>query len=283
MNDSNRNSTIVTSEITSPPATEIAGVLGIDVGDRFSRFCLLDATTGAVARKGRMPTTVIGLNRLLAGKARLRVAIEVGTHSAWMSRHIEELGHEALVANSRKLRAIYKSDRKNDELDALMLARLARVGPELLCPIQHRSAEAQTDLAALRARDELVRCRTKLINSVRGTVKSFGERLPSCSAEAFHKAACVSMPNYLQPALLPLVAQNQELTARIRDYDKLIVRIAKRYPVVERLQEIPGVGPITALTYILTLEDPKRFKSARSAGAYVGLCPKLDESGDQSS
>jgi transposase len=258
-------------------------VIGVDVGDRSSRFCVLEAVTGEELRKGRMATSTLGLDRLLSRYRDARVVIEVGTHSAWMSRHIAGLGRDVVVANARKLRMIYASDRKNDEIDAEMLARVGRVDLELLKPIQHRSLEAQSDVSVLRARAELVGCRSKLINSVRGTVKSFGARLPRCSAESFHKAAADKLPSVLEAALTPLLEQIQQLTSSIRDYDKLIESIAKRYPPVERLQEVTGVGPITALCYVLTLEEPKRFKSGRSVGAYLGLCPKLDDSGDQTS
>ena len=270
------------STVVATAAVRPSIVVGIDVGDRWSRFCMLDPNSGEELRKGRIATTMSGLNRLLSRYRDARVAIEVGTHSPWMSRRIQELGHQLLVANSRKLRAIYQSDRKNDELDAQMLARLARVDPQLLSPIQHRGPQAQADLAVLRARDELVGCRTKLIGSVRGTVKAFGTRVRSCSAEAFHKVAAGALPDELKPALEPLLAQIKELTSRIRAYDKHIEAIALSYPAVERLQQVTGVGPVTSLCFVLTLEDPKRFKTSRSVGAYLGLCPRLDDSGEQS-
>lgn len=276
MNDSNRDSTAMVSD------NEPSVVIGIDVGDRSSRFCVLDVVTGSELKKGRMTTNTPALDRLLSRFAHARVVIEVGTHSAWMSRHIAELGHEVLVANSRKLRMIYASGRKTDEIDAEMLARVGRLDPRLLSPIQHRGPEVQAELSVLRARADLIGCRSKLINSVRGTVKAFGERLPKSSAESFHKVAADKLPSILKDALTPLLAEIQQLTWSIRGYDKLLTTIAERYPVVERLQEVCGVGPITALCFVLTLEDPKRFKSGRSVGAYLGLCPKLDESGEQS-
>ena len=137
---------MVTPSSSSKSESTPLGVLGIDVSDRTSRFCLVDWSSGDVVAKGRLSTTAQSLGRLLSKYKRLRVAIEVGTHSPWMSRQIKNLGHEVIVANSRKLRAIYESDRKNDELDALMLARLARMDPSLLSPIQHRGDEAQAEI-----------------------------------------------------------------------------------------------------------------------------------------
>jgi transposase len=117
----------------------------------------------------------------------MKIAIEVGTHSPWTSRLLEECGHEVLIANPRKTRLIYGSKRKTDKLDAKKLARLARVDPELLYPIEHRGEESQAHRALIHSREALVRSRTQLINHVRGTVKSFGARLPRCSARSFHK------------------------------------------------------------------------------------------------
>jgi transposase len=276
------HSTCIESETSGVSLTESPNAyVGIDVGDRQSRFCTLAADSGEAIAEGRVPTTERGLERLLGEYERVVVAIEVGTHSAWIARCVRKLGHEVIVANARKLRAIYQSDKKNDRLDALMLARLARVDPQLLSPIEHRGGQAQADLAVVRARDELVRARTQLIASVRGTVKSFGQRLPHCGTETFHKVVPPKLPPYLRPALSLLVEQVGVLTARIRDYDHQLELVASRYPEVEQVRQVTGVGPITGLTYVLTIEDPTRFKSSRSVGAYLGLCPRLDDSGEQ--
>ena len=132
---------------------------------------------------------------------RVRIALEAGTHSAWASRVLATCGHDVLVANPRKLRLVYENDKKSDAVDAEYLARLARLDPKLLSPIQHRSAEVQQDLAVLRARDALVGARTKLINHVRGSVKAMGGRLAATSAEAFGVKAQPGIPEPLRPAL----------------------------------------------------------------------------------
>jgi transposase len=106
-----------------------------------------------------------------------RIALETGTHSPWVSRLLTELGHEAIVAHSRNVRLIGESRRKDDRLDAQALARLARIDPQLLSPIQHRSVQAQADLSVIRARYALVRARTALVCAARGLTKSFGERI----------------------------------------------------------------------------------------------------------
>jgi transposase len=220
------------------------------------------------------------MERRFRGTERLRVVLEVGTHSPWVSRVLESCGHEVLVANARKLRLIYAGDRKNDRVDARCLARVGRLDPQLLAPIRHRSGRAQADLAVLRARDVLVRSRTQLVNHVRGAVKAMGGRLPSCSAPAFPQRVRGHVPEVLQPALEPVLETIVELTKRIRAYDRHIEELsATRYPETALLRQVGGVGPLTALGYVLTLEEPHRFRKSRSVGSYLGLCPKQYASG----
>jgi transposase len=212
----------------------------------------------------------------------MRIAIEAGTHSPWVSRVLEECGHEVLVANPRKLRLIYANKRKTDEIDAENLARLARVDPRLLYPLKHRGEDSQAHLAIIRSRQALVDCRTQLVNHVRGAVKSFGARLPKCSARSFHKRASEHIPEALRPALGPILEVIASLTERIRDYERELETISKEhYPETELLRQVEGVGTLTALTFVLTVEDPYRFERSRSVGAYLGLVPASDRSGDR--
>jgi transposase len=251
----------------------------LDLGDKRHHSCLLDAA-GRVVKEGTIPATGRGLERLLGSCAPMRVVIEAGTHSPWVSRRLAQWGHQVLVANPRKLRAISSSLVKSDQRDAHMLARLGRFDPELLSPIRHRGARAQAHLAVLRSRDALVRARSALINHARGTVKALGERLPSCSAEAFHRRAAAALPEELGPALEPVLAQIEQLTAQIRAMERTIAQVgAAEYPETRTLQAIRGVGPITALAFVLTLEEPTRFERSRSVPAYLGLVPRHDESG----
>ncbi len=186
------------------------------------------------------------------------------------------------MANARKIRLIYGSKRKTDKLDAEKLARLARLDPELLYPVKHRGADSQAHLALVHSREALVRSRTQLINHVRGTVKSFGARLPKCSAQSFHKKKVAeSMPAQLEETLQPVVATIASLTEKIRDYGRRIEELAtERYPESELLQQVQGVGALTALTFVLPLEDPRKFRQSRAVGAYLGLVPDNDQSGD---
>ena len=205
--------------------------------------------------------------------------MEVGSHSSWASHLLTELDHDVLVANARKLRAIYHNPRKGDRADAETLARL---DPELLSPIHHRSPQAQADLAVLRSRDAVVRSRTLLINHARDTVKSFGSRLPSCSADSFAHKVAPDIPEPLRPALVPILESIASLTQQIKSYDQKAEELcSERYPETKLLRRISGVGPLTSLAFILTLEKPDRFRRSREVGPAIGLVPRRDQSGDQ--
>jgi transposase len=188
-----------------------------------------------------------------------------------------------LVANPRKTRLIYGGKRKTDKLDAHKLARLARLDPKLLYPLNHRGEDSQAHLAIIRSRQALVSARTQLVNHVRGAVKSFGARLPKCPSVSFHKKAAEHIPQALWPALGPLVETISSLTERIRDYDRQLETISnEQYPETELLRQVEGVGILTALrSFVLTLEDPSRFARSRTVGAYLGLVPATDQSGDR--
>jgi transposase len=255
---------------------------GLDLGDKYSYLCLIDQENGEVVEEGRLRTTPQALRRRFASEPSLRIAIETGTHSPWVSRLLKECGHEVLVANSRKTRLIYSNKQKTDEVDAENLARLARLDPKLLYPVAHRGEDSQAHMAIIRSRQALVGCRTQLVNHVRGAVKSFGARLPKCPAVSFHKRAPEHIPEALLPALGPVLEQIAKLTERIRDYDRRLEAISKEhYPETELLRQVEGVGPLTALSFVLTLEDPCRFEKSRSVGAYLGLVPATARSGER--
>jgi transposase len=193
---------------------------------------------------------------------------------------LRELGHEVIVANARKVRLIGESRKKDDRLDAQTLARLARIDPELLCPVKHRSAEAQADLMMIRARAGLVRVRTGLVNTARGLAKSYGERLRSCNVRNMNPEKAESLSPELQTALQPLLAAIESVSERITEYNERIEKLAQEsYPQVGLLKQVKGVGTLIALTFLLTLEDPRRFSKSRDVGGYLGLQPGRRNSG----
>lgn len=255
--------------------------IGLDLGDKVSRVCEIDAA-GKVVWRGCVATTPGAIERHFGGRPRCRVAFEVGTHSPWVERLLKRLGHETVVSQSSKVYGHAKRRHRNDSKDAEYLARQGRADPELLCPMEHRSEQAQEDLALLRARDQLVQARTKLINHVRGAVKPLGGRIGKCAAEAFHKKAPHQLPEALRAVLTPLVEVIADLTKRIRAMDKEVERMVEAHPEALHLQQPTGVGAITSIAFVRSIENPGRFKRSRDVGAYFGLVPKLDDSSDSS-
>lgn len=255
-------------------------IIGMDMGDRKHKICTL-SHRGQVLSRNSISNTAAALRKHFKNTEPALFAIEAGTHSAWVSHLLEEMGHEVLVGNPRKLRAIWESDYKDDARDAEMLARIARLDPELLHPIHHRSRECQLDMIHLKSRDLLVNTRKMQISHVRGIVKSLGERVSKCATNSFARRAREDLSAELLEILEPILTSIEELDVRIAEYDRRIKQLCKcAYPEAERLQQVSGVGPVTALSYILTLEDPKRFRKSRDVGPFLGLVPKRDQSGD---
>jgi transposase len=254
-------------------------VVGLDLGDRYSHYCML-GSTGEVMEEGRIQTTAASLTKHFGSEPRMRIALEAGTHSPWVSRLLKSCGHQVIVANPRKIPTLTKSESKNDRNDAEQLARMAAFDPELLHPIEHRSPERQQDLNLIHTRSVLVRARTMLINSARGLVKSGGERLPACSAEAFPEKAPAAVPPALKAACKPLLEQVRQMNQTIAAMDTQIDGLDKKYPEIALLRSAPGVGPVVGACYVLTLDSPQAMQTNRQAGAYLGLRPRQQQSGD---
>jgi transposase len=235
---------------------------------------------GEVMEEGRVRTSAEAFRRHWEGEARQRMVMETGTHSPWISRLLEGFGHEVIVANARKVRAISQNESKNDRQDAEMLARLGYCNPKLLAPVRHRRVERQRDLNPIRARDTLVRARTMLINSVRGLVKSGGGRLPPAASDYFVARVGAAVPAELKPAIQPLLEQIAGLTMQIRHLDQSIEKLGERYPEIRILRTVPGVGPVIAAAYVLTLDGSDAVAHSRSVGAFPGLRPRQSQSGD---
>lgn len=252
--------------------------LGCDIGDKQTDYCMLDGR-GRVIEEGRVATKAPALSRKFRDLAPSRVVLEVGTHSRWVEEVFRNLGHEVIVANARQVKLIWSRTNKTDRSDAQLLARLGRADVTLLAPVHHRSRAAQRDLAVLKARDILVRNRTQLVNFVRGSMKPFGVRAPKCDPSALPKRVMEALPAELAPALKSIVDAIADLNTHIALLDEQIDQLRKAHPESARLAQVPGVGPITSLAYVLTVEDPERFRKSRAAGAFLGLVPAKDQSG----
>src|ERR1700730_7722801 len=244
--------------------------VGVDLGDQWSHYCIL-GLEGETLAEGQLRTTQEDFATFFQGLNAARVVVEVGTHSAWVREVIRGYGHEVLVANPRLMEGSKRRKRKNDRIDANKLARLGRVDPQSLHPMQHRSAEVRQDLVLLRARDGLVAARTELINATRGLVKSMGRRLLKCSSPSFAQKVEAAVPAEIREALLPLVRMTAALSEGIEGYDKKIEKLAsEKYGHTALLRQVKGVGPITSLASVLTLENPERFVKSRDAAPTAG-------------
>ncbi|HEY3457477.1 MAG TPA: IS110 family transposase, partial [Bryobacteraceae bacterium] len=278
-----KNSNLVGSlkrKRTSKSRKSEALTIGLDLGDKMSHYCVL-AGDGEKLYEGKVATNKQALAEVFGALAKCRIALEVGTHSPWVSRLLAGLGQEVMVANARQVKLITQSSRKNDKLDAQTLARLARVDPQLLRPIQHRSEEAQQELMVIRVRAALVEARTALVNHARGLAKAVGERIPKCDADNLEVESLSGLPAGLRGVLQPVVEEVESLTEKIHRCNEQIEQIArKKYPETELLRQVSGVGALIALTFVLTVEDARRFRKSRDMGCYVGLRPKRSASGE---
>src|SRR5215510_4110690 len=200
--------------------------IGMDFGHRWSFYCVLDES-GKVILEEKLPTTLEATKQTFVKIPRSSIAMETGTHSPWVSRLLTQLGHEVIVAHAQKVDLITKSTRKDDRHDAKTLARLARIDPELLGPVRHRSAKAQIHLTVIRARAELVSARTALLNAARGLVKSYGERLPKCGTQQVGRELAAELSTELRDVLEPLLKEIESLNERIKEYDERMEKIAK--------------------------------------------------------
>lgn len=255
--------------------------VGLDLGDRKHHACVLDAA-GSIIAEEAITNTRESIARLAQRFAGATFIMETGTHSPWVSRLLESLGHRALVANARKLHAISQSHTKSDAEDARMLARLGRADPALLCPVRHRSEQGQRALIRIKVREALVRSRINQMNSVRFMLKSLGVPVVSGSkAMTFTRRLRPMLDEATCELVEPLLSMIDALNARIVSMDRELEAFGlERHPVTAHLRQVPGVGPLTALAFVLTIEDPARFPDTRDVGAYLGLVPRRDQSGN---
>ena len=246
----------------------------MDLGDRRHKYCVLNES-GKVVKTGDIANSRGQLEAIARSYAGSRVVLECGTHSPWVSRYLEGLGMRVIVANARKTRAISENERKSDERDAELLARLGRVDPALLHPVVHGSEQAQHDMLQIKLRDALVRNRASLINAVRFTLKSLGYAVSNPSSASFHKTVGSEIPASCRVLIAPILAALEELSVRIKELETSIAQMARqRYPQAQKLQQIAGVGPITSIYFVLKIGEPARFARNRDVGAFRGCVPE---------
>lgn len=256
--------------------------IGIDLALKYSHFCALN-DAAEVIEKGRVLTTRPALTKAFAQREHCVICLEAGASSPWVDRLLRELGHEVVVCNPRRVRLIAQSTSKSDEVDAETLARLVRADRRLLRPVTHRSEQTMLVRARLRSRSAIVKARTTSINTVRGLLRSFGYKVARCAAENFTSVLRrMELTEEVTEMVKPLITNIDQLTGAILSLDHEIEQICRVYSETQRLQSIPGVGPIVSLSFMLCLEDATRFKRSREVGGFLGLRPSMRASGERS-
>jgi len=256
--------------------------IGMDLGNKKHTVCALDQE-GKVLWRREVANTPEALKPFFEENAGATVAMETGLCCRWISALAKSCGCDALVGNARKLAAIWQSKQKNDENDALLIAKLARADRELFHPVELRDDERHEMVQIIELREVAVSQRTQAVNSVRGLCKAHGVFIPKCDAACFHRVAKDAIPKGMAWKFKPMLRHLKGLATTIKRYDAMLEKYAQAHfkEEVELLRTIPSVGPITSCAFVAHVADPKRFGSARDAGAYFGLTPGQDQSGDK--
>jgi transposase len=251
---------------------------GIDLHQKSSQVTVVDQE-GEVLERASIPTTRTGLERWFGRRERMRILVEASGSSPWVVRLLLELGHEVEVIDPRRVRLIAQSTLKTDRIDADILAELARLRTKLRTLVWQRSETTQRQRGHLRVRRALVEARAGFIVTVRGLLRSFGVRVASCRSDRFAaRCQATAIPPKLAEVMTPLLDAIHDLDARIATMDAVVEQVGHLYPAVGSLQDIPGVGPVVALAYVLSIEDPSRFHRSRDVPGYLGLRPTLRSS-----
>ena len=255
--------------------------IGIDLGDKKNNVCVLDKK-GNIIKEFEFENTPEAFCEFLKPYKDSSIAIEASTHSLWVNKLLVGMGCKVYIANPRKIALISQNNMKTDKVDARLLARLVRSDPELLYPVTARDMTTQKDLTLIKSRHALVKARCGLISHVRGVIKPFGIRLPDdVTPDNIHEKAKHILDKEIFPAAKVFLEAIKLITTKIKVLDKQIASlIKKKYPEAKKLQTINGVGPITSITFVLLMGNPKRFKKSRDVGAYLGLIPRRDQSGE---
>jgi len=255
--------------------------IGLDLSARKSSYCVMNAD----AKRGAEGTLAMdrgAVTEFFQAQPPSRVVMEACTSARWVADVAESLGHEVVVANPRTFVLIAASSRKSDRNDARMLADFGQFRPDLLNPVTLRDPIAHNARSILIARDALVTCRTRLVNSVRSIMRDVGHILPACAAERFHARVRDLIPEDKVLVVGPLLQELESLSRTIGTYDATITKLCEEtFPQTEVVQQVAGVGPITALGFVVTVGDPQRFPRSRDVAAYFGLTPRSYASGDK--
>jgi len=253
----------------------------IDLHTRFSEVRIIDAT-GEPVRHRRVHTTRERLVEVFGGLGPMRILVEASTESEWVAQTLEAVGHEVIVAdpNYGPMYGTLRRRVKTDRRDAVALAEANRRG--WYRPTHRVSREQRTMRQRLGIRRHLVRMRSGLIVRVRAVLRQEGLRIGSGTSATFSaRVSRLTLPADVREVVTPLLEAATAVGRLIAGEDRALTHVANRDPIVHRLQTVPGVGPIVALTYRATLDNVARFPTASHASSAVGLVPREDSSAER--
>jgi len=253
--------------------------IGLDFGSRTTQ-CAIYGPDHVRIEERKLPTDRARFTALFERFPGARIVMEASTPTRWIHRLATELGHEVIIANPRSIPVITASVRKCDRNDARLLAELGQVQPSLLSPVQLRADRYQNVRTLLFARDQLVKQRAALVTFLRAEARALEFDLPTCGTKVFVERCRPLVPAYLKTALFPVFDAIQCLSDGIQSHDSRIEELSQReFPETNTLRQVHGVGPLIALAFVATIGDPSRFRKSRTVGAYLGLVPRLNQSG----
>jgi transposase len=253
----------------------------IDLHARYSQIRVIDAA-GGVLRAGRVPTSRERLIEAFGGVGPIRILVEASTESEWVAQTLEGAGHTVVVAdpNYGPMYGDLRRRVKTDQRDVVALAEANRRG--WYRSAYRRSAAQRAMQQILRTRRQLVGMRSGTISLVRALLRQEGYRLRSgSSASVPRHVAALALPPALAATVAPLQQTITELSTSIASIDARLTAAVADDAVVTRLQSVPGVGPVVAVTFRALLDRVERFTAAGQVSALIGLVPREDSSGER--
>jgi transposase len=247
---------------------------GIDLGKKSSCFHIVDGERKTVTA-GKLANNTLAIRKVFGNRDRLKIVVEASCKAFWMADRLRELGHEVVVVDPGRTKAIGAARIKHDKLDARILAELCQTG--LLAAVDIPTQAQRMARLPFTSRDTLVRSRIVMTNSVQSILDGEGVELPTKWVGGFSSVIRSAIPR-MPPAMVALVERLlrgiDELSKLIDECDKEIEQVAENDPDIKLLRTVPGVGPLCAAAFVHVIRDPGRFKSSRVVGAYLGRRPR---------
>jgi transposase len=256
--------------------------VGLDVSLKQTSICVVDQA-GSVVREGVVdsdPELIAAFVRSKAPGA-LRIGLETGPTTTWLWTELKRLGLPVICIDARHAKAVLKMQiNKSDRNDAAGIARIMQTG--WFKEVRVKSIDSHLIKALLVSRALLVKIKRDLENQIRGLLKNLGLIIGRAKFNVFavRTEELIEDRPELEAVIKPLLAARKAIEGQVVDLDRKVLKLARHDVQVRRLMTVPGIGPVTALCFKATIDDPTRFKRSRSVGAYVGLTTRRHASGE---